>query len=651
MRRAAESGSIDWHLIAVQLVWRRIRSRVESKGPLDWTGLAADSAIAFRHIEAALTLDPDSALARAYAARLARWVRTYNLWRHDSALAGALAYDPPWSGPGDASAAPAGGDWVLYKLADISQAAPALFDAQTGSGRHHLIAAIVYFRRCHELAYREHASREELESATAIALAHARAAAHQSDATLGVLRMLHTVIMFCQQHDLHADASAGEDLGTTLDWLIRRMHEAAETAGDLSWDTMSSLRKLVVRHYLYDTGEMEKGVALAEQYARRLRVLPDAPSHDPEPPHRLFAEDWVGYIGHLCLFDYYIKAKLLGAMQWDRLSVVALSHMRVANRALLDRWRPWLDVVTDRQTLETIGSTAQREIVGMTMRIDGREWYWAAACADVQRRWECEGRGPLLQLSPADHERARPLLTRLGLPPGRPHVCVHARESGYHKESGTHSQAHRNADIMAFVPTMKYLVEQGYTVVRMGDPTMRPLPPIDGVIDYPHHPAREPWLDIYLVASASFFVGCTSGLVMVAHVFGTPTALSHFVPPCARPYTKDDLFLPRLYWSEREHRLLSFAEALTPPLATTFYYERVRGSGVTVLDPSDDDITELAKEMIERQRGTLVYSDAENARQARYDALNARVPWFGSNGRVGRAFLRAQAALLEADAK
>jgi putative glycosyltransferase (TIGR04372 family) len=208
-------------------------------------------------------------------------------------------------------------------------------------------------------------------------------------------------------------------------------------------------------------------------------------------------------------------------------------------------------------------------------------------------------------------------------------------------------QAHRNADIMAFVPAMRLLVERGFTVVRMGDPTMRPLPPLDGVIDYCHHPARDPWLDIYLMASAQFFVGCTSGLVMVAHVFGTPTALSYFVPPCARPYTNQDLFLPRLYWSQREERVLSFPELLTPPLATTFYYDRLRSQGIRALDPTEDDITALTGEMWERWRGTVAYSPEDEARQARYDALNSRVPWFGSNGRVGRDFLRAHADLLE----
>src|SRR5438132_1489182 len=135
---------------------------------------------------------------------------------------------------------------------------------------------------------------------------------------------------------------------------------------------------------------------------------------------------------------------------------------------------------------------------------------------------------------------------------------------------------------MSFVPAMRFLVDNGFTVVRMGDPTMHPLPPLEGVIDYCHHPARDPWLDVYLVASAQFFVGCTSGLVMVAHVFGTPTVLSHFVPACARPYTNRDLFLPRLYWSEQEGRVLSFEESLTPPLATTFYYDRIRARRIRV---------------------------------------------------------------------
>ena len=54
--------------------------------------------------------------------------------------------------------------------------------------------------------------------------------------------------------------------------------------------------------------------------------------------------------------------------------------------------------------------------------------------------------------------------------------------------------------------------------------------------------------------------------------------------------------------------MLSFEESLTPPLATTFYYDRIRSRGIRALDPAEDDIVALAAEMYERWRGTVSYT-------------------------------------------
>jgi putative glycosyltransferase (TIGR04372 family) len=643
--RALASSSVDAHLLAAELLWKHARTFTRHDGSLALVPMAEAAAAAIRQVRAALCLQPTSARAERLAMRLCRMVGAYRLQRHVAELEDLAAFEGLAERAGVSPAPGGDGAWVLYSPAAMGRSTPVLPTVSIEGARSHMVAAFAYLRRCQALALTPERSDPQLPEEAARAVMHAMAAASRSDRTLGALRMLHNVVAFCQQHDL-SEAAGGGDLAALLDSVVSDLHAKAESSPDLPWHALCGIRTLVVRHSLYETGELEKGVALAEQYALRLRSLPDAPCKDADRRRILFGDDWVGFIGHLCLFDYYIKAKILGAMCWDELIVSAQPHMRVANRALLDRWRPWVNVLSDPAQLDHLGPGVERETVGTTMRVDGREWYWAAACAEIQARWEREGHAPLLQLTESDHARARPLLSRLGLPPGRPYVCVHAREPGYHKERGIASQSHRNADIMSFVPTMQFLVDNGFTVIRMGDPTMRPLPPMEGVIDYCHHPARDPWLDVYLIASARFFVGCTSGLVMVAHVFGTPTALSHFVPPCARPYTNRDLFLPRLYWSEPEGRVLSIEESLTPPLATMFYYDRIRALGIRVIDPSADDIKQLATEMFERSQGAAYTAD-DDQRQARYDALNQRVPWFGSNGRVGRDFLRARAALLD----
>ena len=61
----------------------------------------------------------------------------------------------------------------------------------------------------------------------------------------------------------------------------------------------------------------------------------------------------------------------------------------------------------------------------------------------------------------------------LGLPPDAWYVCFHVREGGY---SGDFDNI-RNCDIDNYVEAMQYITSKGGWVVRMGDASMKILPP------------------------------------------------------------------------------------------------------------------------------------------------------------------------------
>jgi putative glycosyltransferase (TIGR04372 family) len=457
-------------------------------------------------------------------------------------------------------------------------------------------------------------------------------------------QLLYNSAYACQAYGF--DSHLPDDFSRIRDESAENLLSLSECGPPASFQTMQASRDVVVRHILYETGDIARGLTVSDMFRRRLCLLPSKPYSGAVPRRLVFGEEWTGYMGHIALLDCYIKGRLLGLMDWEELVVLALPGMRVANRAFLERWSPWVRIIESYEDMVALPADAIREPVGLSVHLDGREVYWGAAFAETQRLWEEQGRAPLMALGPEDHAKAVPLLEQLGLPAKRPHICVHAREAGYHKEGNTASQQHRNADIMAFIPAIKRLTEAGYTVIRMGDPSMRPFPALPGVIDYCHHPARDPWLDVYLVASASFFMGCTSGLVMVAHVFGVPTGVSQFVPGCARPYTKDDIFIPKRYLSATAGEALSFKDALSPPIGTIFYYERLKEMGIQVIDNTEDEITDLAEEILELTNHQNTDTNEVVELREIYDRLNMNVPWFGMNGRISGRFLLRHADLL-----
>ncbi|MBI2188124.1 MAG: TIGR04372 family glycosyltransferase [Acidobacteria bacterium] len=165
-----------------------------------------------------------------------------------------------------------------------------------------------------------------------------------------------------------------------------------------------------------------------------------------------------------------------------------------------------------------------------------------AYAAHAETRWtrlyEDQARTRLRALETAGHEAA-PIRLRmpadreeqtakaaaaLGIDPAAPIVTVHVRESGYRFASGLRQRGWdtiRNARIETYWPAFRALVKRGYTVVRLGDPTMTPVQ-LRGVVDLATSPARSPWLDIWCTMRSEFLVGCDSGPSWLAVLLGVP---------------------------------------------------------------------------------------------------------------------------------
>jgi putative glycosyltransferase (TIGR04372 family) len=142
-------------------------------------------------------------------------------------------------------------------------------------------------------------------------------------------------------------------------------------------------------------------------------------------------------------------------------------------------------------------------------------------------------------LSDEEEDQGRALVRRLGIPDGSPIVVLHVREAGYH--SGMQDFDFRNHDVATYLPAIRWLVAQGFVVVRIGDRSMRALPAMGpSVVDAPHHPAYIPLLDPYMIAKCAFMIGTSSGPMDLARAFGKPQLTTN-------GYICDYFFLERNY--------------------------------------------------------------------------------------------------------
>ncbi|MDA0225585.1 MAG: TIGR04372 family glycosyltransferase, partial [Proteobacteria bacterium] len=325
-----------------------------------------------------------------------------------------------------------------------------------------------------------------------------------------------------------------------------------------------------------------------------------------------------GRIGHLAAEpDSFLKARALGQVPPGRYFLVAPPG-EVANETLLSYWSPHIPTVR--------GRTASWLLLAMSrwvlMRHDMSGYILRLGASQMVYRINADWRGrpPLLALSENDRVWSRARFAELGLPEGAWFVCVHVREPGFSPADDA-AHAHRNGEPRAVRAAMEEIVRRGGWCVRMGDASMTPLEPMDGVIDYAHHPLRSARLDVMLCAQARFFLGNTSGLALVSSVFGVPSALANMIPLSILGILPADLNIAKLLRSPRSGRLLGFAEILDSPAGDFRYARLYADAGLETLENSPDEILELVREMLDRISGAWAPAAEDEALQHRFMML------------------------------
>lgn len=355
----------------------------------------------------------------------------------------------------------------------------------------------------------------------------------------------------------------------------------------------------------------------------------------------------IGELAHQ--LDTVVKAQRLGWLPPMNCILLA-PPQRVANAAFLDYWRPHVPVVSDPALIRSLTPLARElDFDPIRIAVPGHGvLHKIHAHKIVQRAWEERGAPPLLRLTGAHHREGWRRLRELGLRDGDWFCCVHVREAGYLREEHddpAHPHRMRNADIATFLPAMREIVGRGGWIIRMGDPSMTPLPQLDHVVDYATSDGRADWLDVFLCAECRFMLGTSSGLVLVAMAFGRPVIMSNMTPVSQTSFATQDLFLPKLLRDRRDGRILGIAESLRPPFRDLLRGDTLHALGCEVVDNTSEDILDAAIEMMERLDGRAVYDAEDESLQATLRETYARTDNI-VQGRMARGFLRRNRNLL-----
>lgn len=349
-------------------------------------------------------------------------------------------------------------------------------------------------------------------------------------------------------------------------------------------------------------------------------------------------------IGHLAAeIDWYLRKREMGELPAHR-PVLLLRRERAANAALLDIWASQLPVVSAplaRRLREPLllHDELRLDLGESVVALDGAADYPA-----MLARW---GDRPGPASLPAEiRRRGHAQLRAWGLPEGSWFVCVHAREGGYSpKDEDLH--AHRNSDIACYRLAIDEIRDRGGWCIRVGDPTMAPLDPREGVIDYANGPEKSDWLDLFLCAETRFFLGNTSGLCLVSTIFGRPSLLVNMIPyGAALGVAPGDLSIPKLII--RDGAPMTFPEIFASEIATYRLAGLYEEAGLAVRDNTPEEIGDAAAEMLDRLDGRFAETPEDVRRQRAFRALVRPEHYcYSAASRIGSRFLRQHADLLE----
>jgi len=203
-----------------------------------------------------------------------------------------------------------------------------------------------------------------------------------------------------------------------------------------------------------------------------------------------------------------------------------------------------------------------------------------------------------------EKETGKQLRKKFGIPADAPIVTFHVREQGFLNLYTYHN--YRNASIENFIPTINYLIQKGYYVVRVGDRSMTKIKNLPKqFIDIHFHKDYKSLADIYFISQSSFLLATISGPYIVAKTFGIPVLVtnSYLTEYHGCFDTSIDLHIFKKYYSEQLNRYLTYEEILFSPIIGFSKEKNYSDANIQLIENSPEEILTATKEIIDRLKG------------------------------------------------
>ena len=184
-------------------------------------------------------------------------------------------------------------------------------------------------------------------------------------------------------------------------------------------------------------------------------------------------------------------------------------------------------------------------------------------------------------------------------------VCIYTRDSSFlenidnSRDWSYHN--YRNTNIESYLKAIKFLINKGYKVIRIGSEYSKSLNYVnDNFIEYNLSKHKSGFMDLYMPYMASFIIGCKSGATDLSLLFNTPILVTDLTTFVEAPLGKNDLFIQK--------KLIDLNENIVPfkeLVENEKFYTRDGNKmlslfGLSYIDNTEDEILEATIEMYNR---------------------------------------------------
>ncbi len=173
-------------------------------------------------------------------------------------------------------------------------------------------------------------------------------------------------------------------------------------------------------------------------------------------------------------------------------------------------------------------------------------------------------------------------------------ITLHVRSSPNEKSNSKESSS-RNADIISYIESIKFLIENDFNVVRIGDQNSPKLPYINGFIDLTDK-ERNIDKDIDLLANAKFHIATVSGPINVPPLFGVPVLLTNSVRPQIQPIYPFSLSIHKRCFNKKDKVYLPYDSFIKLNISNEDMKKDL--GKFKLIDNSSEEILSAVKDMI-----------------------------------------------------